>query len=57
MAYKGRRVKKKALHKNPLFWAAVAAAVLILVLVLWVVSALSGLDVHIRKPDPGQPGG
>jgi len=55
MAYKGRRVKKKALHKNPLFWAAVAAAVLILVLVLWVVSALSGLtglDLHVRKPDP-----
>ena len=32
MAYKGRRVKKKPLGKNPVFWAAVAILVIVAVL-------------------------
>ena len=52
MAYKGRRTKKKKIYKNPLFWAAVVAVALILVLVMWVCAALSDLGSQIRKPDP-----
>ena len=52
MAYKGRRTKKKKIYKNPLFWAAVVAISLILVLVIWVCAALSDLGAQIRKPDP-----
>lgn len=52
MAYKGRRVKKVPLYKKPAFWLAIAAAVLILVLVIWVCAALSSEVFTIRKPDP-----
>lgn len=52
MAYKGRRVKKNKLLKNPLFWAAIVAVVVIVMLVAWVWNAISGLNFDIRKPDP-----
>lgn len=52
MAYKGRRVKKKPFYKKPVFWTAVVAAVLILILVLWVCVTLLSGDTLIRKPDP-----
>jgi len=52
MAYKGRRVKKVPIYKKPAFWLAVGAAVLILVLVIWVCAALSSEVFTIRKPDP-----
>lgn len=52
MAYKGRRTKKKKIYKNPLFWGAVVAISLILMLVIWVCATLSDLDSMIRKPDP-----
>lgn len=52
MAYKGRRVKKNKLLKNPLFWAAIVAVILILLLVVWVWNAIAGLDFAIRTPDP-----
>ena len=52
MAYKGRRVKKVPLYKKPAFWLAVVAAILILVLVIWVCAALSSEVFTIRKPDP-----
>ena len=52
MAYKGRRAKKKPFYKKPVFWAAIALA-LILVLVLWVVVTLrSAGPLTIRRPDP-----
>ena len=54
MAYKGRRVKKKKLLKNPLFWAAMVAVILIIVLVAWVWNAISGLNFAIRTPDPAR---
>lgn len=52
MAYKGRRVKKVPIYKKPAFWLAIVAAVLILVLVIWVCIALSSEVFTIRKPDP-----
>ena len=52
MAYKGRRVKKVPLYKKPAFWLAVVAAILILVLVIWVCAALSSEVFTIRKPNP-----
>ena len=52
MAYKGRRVKKKPFYKKPVFWVASLAALLIVVLTLWVVITLKGADPLIRKPDP-----
>ena len=52
MAYKGRRVKKNKLLKNPLFWAAIVAVVVIVMLIAWVWNAISGLNFDIRKPDP-----
>ena len=52
MAYKGRRVKKKPLHKKPLFWAAVVGISLVLVLVIWVVLTLNTDIFTVRTPDP-----
>lgn len=52
MAYKGRRVKKVPIYKKPAFWLAIVAAILILVLVIWVCIALSSEVFTIRKPDP-----
>ena len=53
MAYKGRRTKKKTpIYKKAGFWAAVVVAVLILALIAWVVTILSGSGPLIRKPDP-----
>lgn len=52
MAYKGRRTKKVPIYKQPQFWVAVAAVILVLVLVIWVARALSSEVFTIRKPDP-----
>ena len=52
MAYKGRRVKKVPIYKKPAFWLAIVAAILILVLAIWVCIALSSEVFTIRKPDP-----
>ena len=51
MAYKGRRVKKIPLYRKPAFWLGIGGFLLILVLVLWVCSALSSEKFTIRKPD------
>ena len=52
MAYKGRRMRKKPFYKKPVFWLGVGAAVLILVLILWVCITLFNSGPLIRKPDP-----
>lgn len=52
MAYKGRRVKKKPLGKNPVFWAAVVALVIVAVLAVWMITMFSGGIFTVRTPDP-----
>ena len=51
MAYKGRRVKKKPLGKNPFFWAGVIGAVIVLLVILVAGMVRSGV-FSIRTPDP-----
>lgn len=51
MAYQGRRVKKKPLHKKPGFWLGICITVLVLVLILWVVIRIASGGFIIRKPD------
>ena len=52
MAYKGRRVKKKPVHKRTGLWIGIVTVVLMLVLAGWVLGMLLGGDTLIRKPDP-----
>lgn len=52
MAYKGRRVKKKPLGKNPVFWAAVAILVIVAVLAIWIVGMFSNDTFTVRAPEP-----
>ena len=52
MAYKGRRVKKKPVHKSPFFWGVLVSLVLVLVLVIWVASMFGNGNFTIRTPDP-----
>ena len=52
MAYKGRRVKKKPLLKQPAFWAAVVALVIVAVLAIWVAGMFSNDTFTVRTPDP-----
>ena len=52
MAYKGRRVKKKPLRKNPVLWLVVAAVVVLLVLIAWIVGKVASGEFTIRTPDP-----
>ena len=52
MAYKGRRVKKKPLLKQPAFWAAVVALVIVAVLAIWVAGMFSNETFTVRTPDP-----
>ena len=51
MAYKGKKAKKVPIYKQPAFWLAIAATVLVLVLVIWVAIALSAEVFTIRRPD------
>ena len=52
MAYKGRRVKKKPLHKRPGFWVGIVTVLMMLVLAGWVMGMLLDGGTLIRKPDP-----
>lgn len=52
MAYKGRRVKKKPLGKNPIFWIALVILVLVAVMVFWIIGMVSSGEFTVRKPDP-----
>jgi len=52
MAYKGRRVKKKPLHKRPGFWAVMVTLVLFLVLAVWTIGMLASGEFSVRTPDP-----
>lgn len=52
MAYKGRRVKKKAVWKRAGFWAALITLVLVAVLAIWTVAQFSDGNFTVRTPDP-----
>ena len=52
MAYKGRRVKKKPLGKNPAFWAAVVGVAIVALLVILVIGMVKNGTFSIRTPDP-----
>ena len=52
MAYKGRRVKKKPLHKRPGFWVGILTVLLMLALTVGVLLALQSGHFTIRTPDP-----
>lgn len=51
MAYKGKRTKKVPVYKQPAFWLAVVATLMVLVLVIWIAIALSTEAFTIRRPD------
>lgn len=46
------RRKKKPLYKKPVFWVAIIAVVMVLILTAWVAIVLSSGETLIRKPDP-----
>ena len=52
MAYKGRRVKKKPLGKNPIFWVGIVAVVVVLTLVILISSLFNPDKFTVRAPDP-----
>ena len=52
MAYKGRRVKKKPLGKNPIFWIGILAFVVVLTLVILISSLFNPDKFTVRAPDP-----
>lgn len=52
MAYKGRRVKKKPLHKRRGFWAVLATVLTVVVLAGWTAAAFLNGTFTIRTPDP-----
>lgn len=52
MAYKGRRVKKKPLHKRPVFWGLLVGLMLALALVIWAASMFGSGKFTVRTPDP-----
>ena len=52
MAYKGHRVKKKPLGKNPIFWVAILAVAVVLTLVILISNLLNPDNFTVRAPDP-----
>lgn len=52
MAYKGRRVKKKPLHKRPSFWIGILTVVVMVALTVGILAALQSDMFTIRTPDP-----
>lgn len=52
MAYKGRRVKKKPLGKNPIFWVGILAVAVVLTLVILISSLFNPDKFTVRAPNP-----
>ena len=52
MAYKGRRVKKKPLGKNPIFWVGMVAVAVALALVILIAGLFRSDIFTVRTPNP-----
>ena len=52
MAYKGRRVKKKPLGKNPIFWVGILAVAVVLTLVILISSLFNPDKFTVRAHNP-----